>query len=266
MCTLTFVPLENKNFLLTSSRDEQKTRKNSELPSFTTLNNTKILRPVDGDAGGSWIGITDKGRTLCLLNGAFQKHNRNTPYRKSRGIILMELLAANSEKEIENYDFDKIESFTLIWIEKNQSKNIKEGEKNNSISLTEYRWVEEENKLYKKNVDTNFAYIWSSATLYTSEIAEKREEWFEEWTAFYFKKGQKLDVISQILWHFHVKGGEKQNASAREQILMDDPHGGTVSLTQIASHFGLNSLKNRLTMKHYNLNNLKSSFDEVLVK
>lgn len=256
MCTLTFVPLEKNNFILTSSRDEQKTRKNSELPSFTEINKTKILRPVDGDAGGSWIGITDKGRTLCLLNGAFERHTRNTPYRKSRGIILMELLAANSEKEIESYDFNKIESFTLIWIEKNK----------NSTSLTEYRWVEEENKLHKKVIDTKYAYIWSSATLYTSEIAEKREEWFEEWTEFYLKKGQSLDTISQILWHFHVKGGEKQNASPREQILMEDPQGGTVSLTQIISHFSLKVPKNKLTMKHYNLNTLKSSFDEVLVK
>ncbi len=258
MCTLTFVPLENNDFILTSSRDEQKTRKNSELPSFTELNKTKILRPIDGDAGGSWIGITDKGRTLCLLNGAFQRHNRNTPYRKSRGIILMDLLAATSQSEIESYNFDKIESFTLIWIEKHEKRSI--------FSLTEYRWVEEENKLYKKIIDTKFAYIWSSATLYTSEIAEKREEWFEQWIDFYFKKGQKLDIISQILWHFHVKGGEKQNAIPREQILMEDPHGGTVSLTQIISHFGLNSIKNKLTMKHYNLNTLKSSFDEVLVK
>jgi hypothetical protein len=263
MCTLTFVPLENNNFILTSSRDEQKTRKNSELPSFTEINSTKILRPIDGDAGGSWVGITDKGRTLCLLNGAFQKHSRNTPYRKSRGIILMELLAANSESEIESYNFDKIESFTLIWLEKkgeNQNKN------DNSISLTEYRWVEEENKLYKKVVDTKFAYIWSSATLYTSEIAEKREEWFEEWTEFYLKKGQSLDTISQILWHFHVKGGEKQNAIPREQILMEDQHGGTVSLTQISSYSDSKTAKNKLTMKHYNLNTLKSSFDEVLVK
>ncbi len=256
MCTLTFVPLENNNFILTSSRDEQKSRKNSELPSFTEINNTKILRPVDGDAGGSWIGITNKNRTLCLLNGAFQRHTRNTPYRKSRGIILIELLAAKSEKEIESYDFDKIESFTLIWIE----------QKDDSVSLTEYRWVEEENKLYKKIIDTNFAHIWSSATLYTSEIAEKREEWFEEWTEFYFRKGQKLDTISQILWHFHVKGGEKQNATPREQILMDDPQGGTVSLTQIISHFGEKATKDKLTMKHYNLNTLKSSFDELIMK
>lgn len=258
MCTLTFVPLENNNFILTSSRDEQKTRKNSELPTFTTLNKTKILRPVDGDAGGSWIGITEKGRTLCLLNGAFQRHNRNTPYRKSRGVILMELLATTSQSDIEKYDFSKIESFTLIWIEKHK--------KDTAFSLTEYRWVEEENKLYKKVMDTKYAYIWSSATLYTSEIAEKREEWFEEWTKFYLKKGQPLDTISQILWYFHVKGGEKQNASPREQILMNDPQGGTVSLTQIISHFGLNTAKKALTMKHYNLNTLKSSFDEVLVK
>ena len=256
MCTLTFVPLENNNFILTSSRDEQKTRKNSELPSFTELNKTKILRPVDGDAGGSWIGITDKGRTLCLLNGAFTRHTRNTPYRKSRGIILMELLATTSQSDIESYDFDKIESFTLIWLEK----------KNNSVSLTEYRWVEEEKKLYKKVMDTKYAYIWSSATLYSSEVAEKREEWFEEWTKLYLKKGQPLDTISQILWHFHVKGGEKQNASPREQILMQDPHGGTVSSTQIISYFDSKTSKKALTMKHYNLNTLKSSIDEVLVK
>ena len=255
MCTLTFVPLEKGNFLLTSSRDEQKTRKNSELPSFTEINNTKILRPVDGDAGGSWIGINDKGRTLCLLNGAFKKHIRNTPYRKSRGVILMELLAMKNQSEIEEYNFDKIESFTLIWIEKTKT----------SISLTEYRWVEEENKLYKKDIDTKFAYIWSSATLYTSEVAEKREEWFEEWLEFYLKKGQKLDTISQILWHFHVKGGEKQNATPREQIMMSDPYGGTVSLTQIISHFDKNTPKNKLSMKHYNLNTMKSSLDEVLV-
>lgn len=256
MCTLTFVPLENNNFILTSSRDEQKTRKNSELPSFITLNQTKILRPVDGDAGGSWIGISEKGRTLCLLNGAFQKHTRNTPYRKSRGIILMELLAMDSATEIETYNFDKIESFTLIWIEKIQDK----------ISLIEYRWVEQENKLYQKRLATTLSHIWSSATLYTPQMAEKREEWLEQWLDKYLKEGQKLDVISQILWHFHVKGGEKQNATPREQILMQDPQGGTVSLTQIISYFHSNTTKDYLTMKHYNLITLKSSLEQVMVK
>ena len=123
MCTVSFLPLENNDFILTSNRDETPLRK-TIAPDFYTENNAALLYPKDAFAGGTWIGISNQKRVICLLNGAFEKHQRKEFYRKSRGIIVTELLAVeDAVSEIQQTNFIDIEPFTLVLIDfKNELK------------------------------------------------------------------------------------------------------------------------------------------------
>jgi hypothetical protein len=60
--------------------------------------------------------------------------------------------------------------------------------------------------------------------------------WFGRMDSVYLKKGQPFRYNFSNFGIFVMKVEKKQ--MPREQILMDDPHGGTVSLTQAISHFG----------------------------
>ena len=117
MCTVSFLPLENDNFILTSNRDETPLRKTIS-PKIYQENDVELLSPKDAFAGGTWIGASNRKRIVCLLNGAFEKHQRKEFYRKSRGIIVTELLTVeDAVSEIEQTNFIDIEPFTLVLID-----------------------------------------------------------------------------------------------------------------------------------------------------
>ena len=68
MCTVSFLPKGNNDFVFTSNRDEAILRGTTE-PIIYDVNGTKILCPKDKVASGTWIGVSDKNRLVCLLNG-----------------------------------------------------------------------------------------------------------------------------------------------------------------------------------------------------
>ena len=63
MCTLTFIPIENDGFILTSNRDEAPGRNTIE-PKRYQEGGTELLFPKDELAGGTWIGVSDKKRLV----------------------------------------------------------------------------------------------------------------------------------------------------------------------------------------------------------
>ncbi|MGQ0552782.1 MAG: NRDE family protein [Planctomycetota bacterium] len=70
MCTVTFVPgLVGGGYLLASNRDESPRRVPALAPYARQLGGRLVLAPRDGEAGGSWIGVDEQGRALCVLNG-----------------------------------------------------------------------------------------------------------------------------------------------------------------------------------------------------
>ena len=75
MCTVTIFPTRNNDFVLTSNRDETPNRISLK-PDFYNIEDTKMLYPKDKLAGGTWIGISEKNRVICLLNGGFKIHKR----------------------------------------------------------------------------------------------------------------------------------------------------------------------------------------------
>ena len=114
MCTVTLFPTSDNDFVLTSNRDEAPNRISLE-PDFYNIENTTLLFPKDKVAGGTWIGVSEKNRVICLLNGGFKIHKRQPKYRVSRGVVTKDLLITdNIERCIENYNFDDIEPFTVV--------------------------------------------------------------------------------------------------------------------------------------------------------
>lgn len=93
MCTVTYLPLRNKNFILTSNRDETPLRKTIP-PKMYIENGVELTYPKDELSGGTWIGTSNRNRLVCLLNGGFKKHIRNTYYKMSRGIVVKNILSA----------------------------------------------------------------------------------------------------------------------------------------------------------------------------
>merc|ERR1711916_286128 len=78
MCTVTYLPLENNNFIFTSNRDETPLRKTMP-PKKYLENGVELTYPKDELAGVTWIGTSEKQRLVCILNGGFENHKRILP-------------------------------------------------------------------------------------------------------------------------------------------------------------------------------------------
>lgn len=167
MCTVTYLPLSNNNFILTSNRDESPTRKTIE-PREYIENNVKLLFPKDSLAGGTWIGLSEKKRLVCLLNGGFKKHKRNDSYRMSRGVVVKQLLTVDDPILFaKEFDFEGIEPFTIILVDWNSD-------------LCTYELVWDVGEKHFRELDQE-PKIWSSSTLYDSKTKQDRREWFQNW-------------------------------------------------------------------------------------
>ncbi|MCP4522048.1 MAG: NRDE family protein [Cytophagales bacterium] len=214
MCTVTYLPQEDNQYILTSNRDEVSVRKTT-FPHIYPFDNYSLLGPQDTKAGGTWIATSNQNMTVCLLNGAFQKHIPKPPYRQSRGQIVLDAFKFGTAQEfIENYSFEGTENFTLVLVYNQKGKE----------ALHELRWDGE--KLYHAILDRNKAYIWASSTLYSNEIVTQRKEWFAE---FIETKEATLENIR----NFHQFGGngDQQNGL---QISRDNSL-QTVSITSVVS-------------------------------
>jgi hypothetical protein len=167
MCTVVFIP-DNKKAFFASVRDESPLRERAMPPDIFATGNISFLSPKDPLAGGTWIGANDHGNVIILLNCGFENHQRKNYYRKSRGIIVSELLATKSPaKEWGNMNMKDIEPFTLIaWNKKNLFRLTWDGTEKHMIKL-----------------DATGPHIWSSVTLYNDEVRNQRMILFKKWIA-----------------------------------------------------------------------------------
>ena len=182
MCTVSFIYKGKTDFILTSNRDESISRK-TVIPKLYDEGSVLAVYPKDMVAGGTWIGASSQKRVLCLLNGAFEKHTREASYKKSRGVIVKELLAVvDVEQEIRDYNFNHIEPFTLVVADWNVE-----------LKLIELIWDGANVQITNLPLKSK---IWSSSTLYNNDIKVLREKWFSE---FLSQNGSSKDE----LFYFH---------------------------------------------------------------
>lgn len=212
MCTVTILPLKGHNsFVLTSNRDEAPGRQTLP-PKTYEVAGSKMAFPKDVLAGGTWLGVSDRKRAICLLNGAFKKHERKLPYGKSRGVVVKDLLAAEDFTEAaEEYELSEVEPFTIV------AADWQKG-----LFFAEFVWDGSE-KHYKKLPLK--PHIWSSSPLYSEEMKQLREEWFLE-----LQLQQQENINPEALLNFHFSAGK---GDKEQGVIMDRGFVKTVSVSQI---------------------------------
>ena len=169
MCTVSYVPVGPQKFILTSNRDETAERGLASLPQRIKHGDVQIICPKDPLANGSWIAMSGHGALSCLLNGAYVKHKRKLPYRKSRGMVVLDSLTYQAPQDFAlKYDFAEIEPFTMVM-------SVTQPE----IQLYELRWDSE--RVHFNPLLKNEFHLWSSVTLYDDEVVGKKELAFKEY-------------------------------------------------------------------------------------
>lgn len=210
MCTVTYLPLGNNDFILTSNRDEQPARKTIE-PKDYIEDGVRLTYPKDKLAGGTWIGFSDKNRLICLLNGGFEVHEREASYKMSRGIIVKAILKSDDfAGYINNFDFKGIEPFTIVLVDWN-------------FDLTTYELVWDGKDKYFKKLDQE-PKIWSSTTLYTKEDKQLRESWFADW----LKNQDEFRQEEILKFHHNSEIGTPENSLKMKRWYIE-----TVSITSV---------------------------------
>jgi len=68
MCTVSWLRDEH-GYDLFFNRDERRTRAGADPPGVERVGSTRIIAPRDGEAGGSWVAVNDRGLSVALLNG-----------------------------------------------------------------------------------------------------------------------------------------------------------------------------------------------------
>lgn len=221
MCTVTYIPLGNEDFILTSSRDVPFSRKEASYPKKYIENNIELFYPKDGKGGGTWIGTSSKKRLICLLNGGFEYHTSRASYEKSRGLIVKELLKVDDIRSgLNNISLFNVEQFTLTIVDWNEK-----------LELIEFVWDGKE-KHFK--IMSQEPHIWSSSTLYDESVKQLRRDWFNEWQ-------KRFEITSKRILEFHHNAGI---GDPHIDLLMDRMMGGTVSITSVIKN------ENKLSMSY----------------
>ncbi|MBC7828328.1 MAG: NRDE family protein [Chitinophagaceae bacterium] len=233
MCTVTFIPSEHTVFL-TSNRDEKQWRSPASLPAVYTGKSGKILFPRDGDAGGTWIAAHENANAIVFLNGGFFAHSPQPPYRKSRGLILIDLIDhSEPTNHFLTIDLSDIEPFTaIIW---------------NDSRLFECRWDGEQKHVTE--LDSTRPHIWSSVTLYDPAVIAKRNHWFAEWVQ------EKKTPLQDDILHFHQFTGD---GDCYNDLKMNRGQVFTVSVTSMSIS------REHALMRYLDLKN-NQSFQQELV-
>ena len=190
MCTVSFVSVNN-SIIITSNRDENIQRPTAAAPDFEMQGQKKIIFPKDAKAGGTWFAAAGNGAVAVLLNGAFVKHTAAPPYRKSRGLILLDIIeAAEPYIFFRGMNLHQIEPFTVILYQPG--------------ILHELRW--DGNNKHDKLLAVSGNYIWSSATLYADEVIAERKNKFDD-----FINSEKK-ITAGLIHDFHnTNHGDDEN-------------------------------------------------------
>ncbi len=243
MCTVTYFPRPT-GFVLTHNRDEAPSRSTQSIVKEKTPQGNTLLFPRDALAGGTWIASSKDGKTACLLNGAFVLHRRELPYRRSRGLLLLDFFDWDDpDAFFQHDDLDRIEPFTFLYFEK--PSNEMEVRR-----VTELRWDGQQR--FIKELSPQVPHFWCSATLYPPEMQIRREQVFIDWLTHQSPDHQlHQSPTRQSLITLHQTGSI--NDPENDYVMNRGGRVQTVSITQVFAD------KKNAHMKYLDLLGGKSS-------
>lgn len=230
MCTVSYVPLGTNHYILTSNRDEKTWREDALSPRRYLRKGDSLYYPKDPEAGGTWFLTSSRGVTLCLLNGAFEAHQRANSYRMSRGQLLLQFFDFSSTEDfLSTVDLNGIEPFTLLVVDSSLKP----------LRFFELRW--DGKRKFKTELDSQKPAIWSSATLYDAKTISERQLLFENWLA-----DNEVKTADALL-DFHKFGKNSANKTEGSFIINRDNLVKTRSISCIERD------ENWFVMHHYRL-------------
>lgn len=232
MCTVTYLPWRD-GFILTHNRDEAPLRSPWHISREKRAGDT-LLFPKDIKAGGGWVAAARSGRVACLLNGAFLKHQHQPPYRRSRGLVLLDFFDWHDPDDFfARYDLEGIEPFTFLFFSAGR--------------LAELRWDGVQRHL--RRLPPTEPHFWCSATLYPPPMQTLREQVFRQWLAKHFPPAPETTPSDRLvragIYRLHLTGsvGDPEN----DYVMNRGGRVCTVSITQILF------CDNRVKMKYTEL-------------
>ncbi len=232
MCTVSFIK-SSSNVIITSNRDEHIDRALALAPAIYNLGNRTLFYPKDPKGEGTWFASRPDGEVLVLLNGGPEAHTSKPPYRKSRGLIVLDLIGASNPLDAwQQLDLHNIEPFTLVYFSLHE--------------LYQLRW--DGLKKSTTKLDTALGHIWSSSTLYSHDIRNERKRLFDNFTNGNYETLSPDDMI-----HFH--NGKTQNTEDKQNGFIINRN--QTLLTKSITQYVLSS--NEAIINHHDLMiNLKS--------
>lgn len=225
MCTVSYINT-NGVVIITSNRDEKVIRPEAISPRNYFHKGKNITYPKDPKAGGTWFAIDEYGNVAVLLNGGIVKHKPKFSYRKSRGLIALDIIADASPKDFwQQINLEDIEPFTLVLFQHSM--------------LYELIWDGLEKRT--RPLDESQNHIWSSVTLYSAEVRKERAFWFVD----FLQDKKEISASEMLSFHQNTKREDSENGLVinRENTLK------TLSVTQAIIQ------QNKGTMQYYDLVN-----------
>lgn len=189
MCIVSIFCKENSDFILTQNRDESILRPTSKIAERKSVGSKWYKGPTDLVSGGTWIYYSED-YTACLLNGGYEKHKHRPPYRKSRGLLMLDLLQYKSiDQFCEEINLQNIEPFTMVMLSRHsQEKTV---------------LVWDEKKKYREDVSKIPLIVRSSIPLY-SETEIKNNQ-----LAFMNLKKPSPSTIAKLHFELRMRANSK---------------------------------------------------------
>jgi hypothetical protein len=197
------------------NRDEGKTRADERTPEFHEEAGVSWLGPVDGNRGGTWMGVSDHGVVACLMNlyrAGDDEPRAGSVERRTRGEIVPWLLRQGTIESIRRaalteFDPRPYPSFTVALASLD--------------SVESFDWTAEEPLAH--HVHPHTWTMLTSSSWKTDEVLAWRGRAFDAWQA----EGAHL---CGSLPAFHVL---QPVGEAEWSPLMERRHAATKSITQV---------------------------------
>lgn len=126
MCSASWL-IRPDGYELFFNRDESVRRGLARAPEHFEFAGVRALAPLDGDAGGTWLGVNEHGLALGLLNAWDARGSERTV--RSRGLLVRELLGARTAEEVlvrlAREKLERYRGFTLALFEPGRAPRVR---------------------------------------------------------------------------------------------------------------------------------------------
>ena len=216
MCTLSIYQARRR-CVVTMNRDEARSRNEPGVLRDGRAGDIRFSYPLDGQSGGSWIGVNDRGIVLCLLN---RYHAARAAARtpRSRGIIIPRALARGAfdavDASLQELDGRPFNPFDVFLAGGGRIKHFSwDGGSYGIEDVKAGRW-----------------YLFTSSGFRAEEVIAYRRGVFRDWCSRVKEKGAAALDPQEILRGFHLV---QTTGMETHSVLMARENTHTKSVVQV---------------------------------